>query len=332
MRSILCLALVSAAAYGDEFEISENSDEIRIQSSALEAAIRKVGYVSGVYRQSFLDKKSGFRDPGMGLDIADFLLEPGSDSAYRDKLDPMLFYDFNNLSHGQRAKRKTEGPQICTRAKSLSPEVIRGKDFVGVRMGYTFHLSSPDRKPGSRWTQTIVFPAGKRYFVSSDRITSVNDRENVAFRTDLPGHVRHKNGDSFSEIYLSYQGKVPSSEFSRDFPPDEKNHYLRGKNKAPGRMIRAYRLRDPATGKEGPWLAGMTLDPSVVYEAWCHQRGYVCMIQEIWGKPIRAGQSFEAVYVVGYFDSIAEMEQVYDRYKGSNALEVTSAGWKAVKK
>src|SRR5438874_2784089 len=39
------------------------------------------------------------------------------------------------------------------------------------------------------------------------------------------------------------------------------------------------------TGNDGPWLAGMTLDPGVVSEAWCHQRGYVCLIEEFGGRP-----------------------------------------------
>ena len=51
----------------------------------------------------------------------------------------------------------------------------------------------------------------------------------------------------------------------------------------------------------------MALDPSIVYEAWCHQRGYVCMIQEIGGILIREGESFGAVHLVGFFESIEEM-------------------------
>jgi hypothetical protein len=82
----------------------------------------------------------------------------------------------------------------------------------------------------------------------------------------------------------------------------------------------------------GPWLAGMTLDPSIVSEAWCHQRGYVCMIQEFGGRPIKAGESFQAAYIIGYFDSIDEMNKLYDRHKGTVGLDVTKDGWKLVKK
>jgi hypothetical protein len=72
----------------------------------------------------------------------------------------------------------------------------------------------------------------------------------------------------------------------------------------------------------------MTLDPAVVYEAWCHQRGYVCLIEEVGGRPVRAGESFGAAYVVGFFDSVEEMERVYDGYAGHRGLEVTDTGWK----
>jgi hypothetical protein len=76
----------------------------------------------------------------------------------------------------------------------------------------------------------------------------------------------------------------------------------------------------------------MTLDPSVVSEAWCHQRGYVCLIEEIGGRPIKAGESFGAAYIVGYFDSIAEIEQVYDRHAGHAGLAIDDRGWRLVKR
>jgi hypothetical protein len=156
-------------------------------------------------------------------------------------------------------------------------------------------------------------------------------------RIDMPGHIRHKAGDTFSEIYLSYLGspeglRIPAREFENDFPPDERFYYRRDKNPLPTRFIRACRLRDPQGGKDGPWLAGMTLDPDVVYEAWCHQRGYVCMIEESGGRPIKAGESFSAAFVVGYFDSIEDMHRVYDQYKGNTGLRVKAAGWELIGK
>ena len=167
-----------------------------------------------------------------------------------------------------------------------------------------------------------MFPAGKRYFVSADKITSKNDSDAMFLRIDMPGHIKHKNGDTFSEVDLSYHGKIPSTEFAKDFAPDDKFLYTRDDKKIPKRVIRAYRIRDKQTGKDGPWLAGMTLDPGVVYEAWCHQRGYVCMIEEIGGRPIRPGETFGAAYVVGFFDSIEEMEAVYDEHAGKRTIDL----------
>jgi glucose/arabinose dehydrogenase len=313
------------------FKVTENERRIRIESSALEAFIRKEQYVSGVEAQSFVDKKTGFRDLGYGLDIVDWLMEPGSDEAYRDQLVGDLPYLFNNNYHGRRAKRSIEGPQICTKAGKLSPKVIEGKDFVAVKQDYTYHLAAPGKKAGSRWEQTLVFPAGKRYFLSCDKITTVNSSESLFLRIDMPGHIKHKEGDTFSEVYLSYHGRIPAKEFLHDFTPDEKFLYVRGAEKPPRRFIRAYHLRDPKTGRDGPWLAGMTLDPAVVSEAWCHQRGYVCMIEEFGGRPIKAGQSFSAAFIVGFFDSIEEMNQVYDQHAGLNRLEATAEDWKLSK-
>jgi hypothetical protein len=44
--------------------------------------------------------------------------------------------------------------------KPVKPEVIRGKDFVAVKTTYQYEYAAPGRKPGSRWTQLIVFPEG----------------------------------------------------------------------------------------------------------------------------------------------------------------------------
>ncbi len=325
----ICVGVVSTGFGQELYTVDETDELIRIETPHLQAAIRKKGYVSGVAAQSFVDRKTGFRDPGFGLDIVDWIMEPGSDEAYRDQIAHTdLVYEFNNLVHGRRAKRSIEGPQICTRARELKPEIIRGKDFVAIRQQFTYHIAAPGRKTGSRWTQIIVFPVDRRYFFSMDRVDSVNDSEAMFLRIDMPGHIRHKEGDTFSEIYLSYHGFLPAREFFRDFPPDEKFDYVRGRDPMPAEFIRACRLRDPHSGALGPWLAGIVLDPSVVYEAWCHQRGYVCMILEFGGRPIRAGESFSAAFVVGYFDTVAEMHEVARYYRGFTALEVSPQGWR----
>ena len=312
--------------------VTEDARRIRVVGPALEASIRKEGYVSGVEGGSLLDRATGARDLGFGLDIVDWLMEPGSDEAYRDGLPGDLPYEFNNLVHGRRPKRSIEGPQVCTKAGRLAPRVVRGRDFVAIQQGFTYQLAAPGKARGSRWEQTIVFPEGERYFVSADRITTVNASDALFLRIDMPGHIKHKDGDTFSEVYLSYRGTVEAGEFVRDFAPDAKYLYVRQAGKVPRRFIRAYHLRDPKTSRDGPWLAGMTLDPAVVSEAWCHQRGYVCLIEEVGGRPIQAGESFGAAYVVGFFDSIAEMERVYDRYAGLDAIEVDEHGWRLVKR
>ena len=91
-------------------------------------------------------------------------------------------------------------------------------------------------------------------------------------------------------------------------------------------MIRAYQVK--VDGKPGPWLAGLTLDPGETSEAWCHQRGYICFIQELHWKKVKAGESFGAAYVVGWFDDVKEMEKVYDRHKGAKAIDVTKDGYR----
>lgn len=333
---VICATLVSPLSAEPAYRVRENATTIEIETPALSATIRKEGYVTGVAAQTFVDKKSGFRDPGYGLDIVDWIMEPGSDEAYRDQLPKEMIYQFNNDYHGRTAKRSIEGPQICTQAKKLSPEVVRGPDFVAVKQTFQYQTAAPGKKTGSTWTQWLIFPEGKRYFISMDRIDAVNSSDAMFLRIDMPGHIRHNQGDTFSEIYLSYHGTIPAKEFLTNFAPDEKFNYRRDRlekdgKPLPARMIRAMHLRDPKTGKEGPWLAGMTLDPAAVSEAWCHQRGYVCMIEEFGERPIRAGEHFSAAFIVGYFDSIDEMHEVYDSYKGHSGLTVDAQGWKLTK-
>ena len=177
-----------------------------------------------------------------------------------------------------------------------------------------------------------------RYFVLMDRIDSVNDSPEMFLQNDTPGCIRHEKGDTFSEVYLSYLGgpkglRIPSSEFFAPFPPDRKFGYRRDSHSTPETFIRAYHLRDRQTGKEGPWLAGLTLDPSVVYEAWCSQRpgGIIVMIEEVHGRPVKAGETFSAAHLVGYFDTIEAMHAVYDRFKGHTGLAADPTGWRLLK-
>ena len=339
VNRLICLAVIFASSVhgvdAGPYSVTELDDEIRLESSELAASIRKRGYVTGIKAQSFVDKKTGAKDLGFGLDIADWIMEPGSDEAYRDQLlqagNKELIYQFGNDYHGKTPKRGIEGPQICTQAKELAPEVIRGPDFVAVRQTFRYRTAAPGKNVGSLWTQVMVFPEGKRYFISMQRIDAVNDSNAMFLRIDMPGHIQHKNGDSFSEVYLSYHGRIPAQEFSKNFAPDERFRYRRGEIPVPDRMIRGYQIRDSQPGRLGPWLAGMTLDPGVVSEAWCHQRGYVCLIEEFGGRPVKAGESFSAAFIVGYFDNIEEMHAVYDAHKGHTTLKVDAKAWTLTK-
>lgn len=339
--------------------VIEDDRAIKIETDKLEAVIPKKNpkhWMTGIEKGSFLDKTTGFREIGDGLMVIDWLMEPGSDEAWNDKVfgkdghgvgrytwhanetDPAR-KSYALMAHGSsHRKRMIEGPQLCHRMKPVKPEVIRGKDFVAVKTTYKFEYAAPGRKAGSQWTQLIVFPKGERYFVLMDKIDSVNDAKEMFLRNDTPGCVRHDKGDTFSEIYLSYLSgpkgvRIPSSEFFTPFPPDLKFGYRRDTHKTPEHFIRAYHLRDKKTGKDGPWLAGLTLEPSVVYEAWCSQRpgNIIVMIEEIHGKPVKAGESFSAAHIVGYFDNIEAMHEVYDRHKGHTALTADASGWRLLK-
>jgi hypothetical protein len=339
--------------------VTEDDRAIKIETDKLEAVIPKKNpkqWMTGIEKGSFLDKTTGFREVGDGLMVIDWLMEAGSDKAWSDKViapdghgvgrytwhanetDPARQY-YTRMAHGtSHRKRMVEGPQLCHRMKPVQPEIIRGKDFIAVKTTYKYEYAAPGRKAGSRWTQMIVFPKGERFFVLMDKIDSVNSSKEMFLRSDMPGCVRHVKGDTFSEIYLSYLSgpkgvRIPSSEFFTPFPPDLKFGYRRDTHKTPTHFIRAYHLREKKTGKAGPWLAGLTLEPSVVYEAWCSERpgNIIVMIEEIHGKPVKAGESFSAAHIVGYFDTVEEMHKVNDRYKGHTALTADKSGWRLMK-
>jgi hypothetical protein len=312
-----CSALpVTADGPQSKILIKQTAEYVEIETDCLQARIRKKGYVSGIESGSLIDKKTKARDLGFGLHIMDFLMAPGwREDGY--SRDPKV--------HGNLPKHYIEGPQICTQAKRLDPEIIEGKDFVAVKLKYAFKEAAKGLKAGSTWEQTLVFQPGVRYVVSGEQITSVNDVDDVFYRIDMPGHLRHEKGNNFVQVYLSYEGKIPASDFAADFGPDEKHLYHRGKGDVPKRMIRAYQVKQD--GKPGPWLAGMTFDPGAVSEAWCHQRGYICFIEELHRKKVKAGETFGAAYVVGWFDDIPEMEKLYDRYKGARTLTAQKSGY-----
>lgn len=337
-----------------KIRITEDNRAIKIETDAIEAVIPKRDpkhWMTGIEKGTFLDKATGFREVGDGLMVIDWLMEPGSDEDwgevpqegwerygwYENETDPKK-REAMWLAHGSsHRKRMVEGPQLCHRMKPVQPEIIRGEGFAAVKTSYRFEYAAPGRQAGSLWTQLIVFPEGKRYFFLMDEIESANDVDELILRNDTPGCIIHDRGDSFTESYLSYLSgpeglRIPASEFFDPFPPDRKFNYRRDLNALPERFIRGYKVRDPQTGMDGPWLAGLTLEPSVVYEAWWSERNapydIIVAILEIHGRPTRAGEIFSAAHIVGWFDSIEEMNALYDLYKGSTVLEANSEGWR----
>ena len=123
MKTVICvtaMGMILATAAGRlsaQIEVKEDDKTIQITTPELNAAVNKKGYVTGIAAGSFLDKKTGFHDPGHGLDIVDWIMEPGSDEEYRDKLPGDLPYVFNNLVHGKRAKRSIDA---CSSLKLAS--------------------------------------------------------------------------------------------------------------------------------------------------------------------------------------------------------------------
>jgi hypothetical protein len=337
-------------------EVEQTGSEIRICTDALQATVRLEGYVSGVAGGTLIDRHTGAHDLGHGLDVVDFLLEPGWASE-ADEAALGARYSRDPAAHGHLPKHYVELPQICTGARRLDAQVIDGRaaaaPFVAVRQWYRYQRAAPGRQAGSLWEQTLVFTAGRRYFLAADRIVSQNDSDALVLRIDLPGHIKHRDGPTFRQVYLSYatgpapvaQGEhvgqpsgpllLPSSAFDEPFPPDARYLYQRGRQPLPERFIRAYQVLLPAgsaaPARPGPWLAGMTLAPEVVYEAWCHEKAagrYVCLIEEIGGRSVRRGERFGAAYVVGYFDSLDEMHHTYDRHRGAAAIEVERTGYR----
>ena len=336
--------------------LNEDNHIIKIETDQLEAVIPKrtpKHWMTGIEKGSFLDKTTGFREIGDGLMVVDWLMEAGSDENYGNQViapdghgvGRYTWYEnvvelerksYALMAHGSNhRKRIIEGPQLCHRMKPVQPDIVHAAEFISVKTTYQYEYAALGRKAGSQWTQLVVFPKGERFFILMDRIDSVNDSQEMFLRNDTPGCIRHERGDTFSEIYLSYLGGpkgvyIPSSEFFTVFPPDLKFGYRRDLNKTPAHFIRAYHLRDKETGESGPWLAGMTLEPSIVYEAWCSQRpgDIIVMILEIHGRPVKAGESFSAVHIVGYFDTVADMHHTYNRYKGHRVLSVDNSNWR----
>src|SRR5262249_52443376 len=100
-RLPLALLLISAAVVGPVLpespgdrpwvHVPEDERAIKIETDKLEAVIPKKNpkrWMTGIEKQSFLDKTTGCREAGDGLMVVDWLMEAGSDEAYADKILP----------------------------------------------------------------------------------------------------------------------------------------------------------------------------------------------------------------------------------------------------
>jgi hypothetical protein len=204
--------------------IRQEGSILRIDTDRVEAAVRTEGYTSGVMAGSFLDKHTGARDPGFGLAIIDFLLAPGP--GHPDTPEE-LRYHVGDPYHGSLVKHYVEGPQICTQAKRLPFEIVRGERFVAVREWFVWSAAPPPYRTGSLWEQWLVFPDGVRWFLAFDRVTSANSVDSLILRMDMPGHLKHTPGDTFRQVYLSYEGCLPADAFRDDFRPEQRYLYQR---------------------------------------------------------------------------------------------------------
>jgi hypothetical protein len=139
--------------------VIEDDRAIKIETDQLEAVVPKRNpkhWMTGIEKGSFLDKATGFREVGDGLMVIDWLMEPGSDEAYIDKvhagdgqtIDRYRWYtnetdparrEYAVMAHGSsHRKRVIEGPQLCHRMKPVQPEVTRGDDFIAVKTTYRY--------------------------------------------------------------------------------------------------------------------------------------------------------------------------------------------------
>ena len=202
--------------------INENEGFVEIETDRYQAKILTEGYVTGVGAESFVDKRTGAKDLGFGLCIVDFLLEPGSNNS-GTSTPPN--YRWGDLVHGQLPKRYVELPQICTKAKKLPFEIVKGKDFVALKQWFNWDSAQLPYRSGSLWEQWLVFPNGVGWFFAYDKVTSVNSVDSLVLRMDMPSHIKHKKGDSFKQIYLSYHGYIAAKEFEIDFAPDTRYLY-----------------------------------------------------------------------------------------------------------
>ena len=89
--AVACVGSARAqqAKDADWARVTEDERAIKIETDKLEAVIPKNNpqrWMTGIEKGSFLDKTTGFREVGDGLMVIDWLMEPGSDAEWSDKV------------------------------------------------------------------------------------------------------------------------------------------------------------------------------------------------------------------------------------------------------
>ena len=174
---------------GADDRVRQTDDEITIVLPDLEAAVRKRGYVTGVAAQSFLDKRTGFRDPVLdstsstgswSLGVTSLIATGSTRNWCTTSTTRFTAKPPSGRSKGHRSALRP-GSSIPTSSRKR----LRRRDSgVSVSHGRTGPQGRLAVGPGDRLS------AREEVFVSSDRITSVNDSAAMFLRIDMPGHMK----------------------------------------------------------------------------------------------------------------------------------------------
>ena len=177
-RHLIPVLLVAAAAVAappaapdpaPAFRVTEDAERIRIAGPALEAAVRKTGYVSGVEGGSLLDMKTGFRDLGTGWTSSTgswsraATRRTGTSSPATWRTTSTTWSTASGPSAASRGRRSAPRP------RKLSPTVITGHGLRGgpaglhLQAGRTreedrLDVGADDRLPGRQ----AVLPVGRQ--------------------------------------------------------------------------------------------------------------------------------------------------------------------------
>ena len=193
---------------------------------------------------------------------------------------------------------RSKGRRSARRPKQLSPKRHSRHGLRGRRA-----VVSPTRRP--RRARRPARPGRRRSSFQPasgtssrrDRIDAVNasdgdvpaDRHARAHQAQGGRHVQRGLPELLRQADSGQRVPRPTS------PPTRSSTTAAtpGQQPAKSRPSESSAATSSATrrpARTGPWLLGMTLDPAIVSEAWCHQRGYVCMIEEFGERPIKAGE------------------------------------------